>query len=413
MSKRELVKKAKLKGSKVQQYYTGVYSREHQTRFHQGKPDICYDICYKKDGKLIWEKVGWASEGNSPVLAEQIRADRVRAIRFGDALPKEKAKAPFFKDAATKYIKWALENHKSGKDEEARYKHHLSPEFDDKRLDEISPFDIEKFKSKAAKGGRISRKDDKGRKAKKQPGLSPQTIKHCIALIRQIYNQTNNWGDYDGPNPVKAVKMPTVRNSRERFLTPNEAHLLLEEIKVRSKTTHDIALLSLHCGMRAGEILNLKGQDIDLQHGIIHIRDPKNGQARTANMTKAAREILQGRMPDSQDHYIFKDKRHDDKIKQISQAFSKVVDAMGLNQGVTDPLQKVTFHTLRHTFASWLALQNESLLTIAELLGHKTLAMVKRYAHLMPDQKKEATLKLEKMFEASKKKNDTIPSIIA
>ena len=58
----------------------------------------------------------------------------------------------------------------------------------------------------------------------------------------------------------------------------------------------------------------------------------------------------------------------------------------------------ILFHTLRHTFASWLALQGETLLTIKELMGHKTLEMTMRYAHLMPDQKKRATVKLEQAF---------------
>jgi integrase len=65
---------------------------------------------------------------------------------------------------------------------------------------------------------------------------------------------------------------------------------------------------------------------------------------------------------------------------------------------VSDPRQLITFHSLRHTFASWLALQGETILTIKELLGHKTLAMTQRYAHLMPDQKRIAALRLENLF---------------
>src|SRR5512139_3863433 len=79
------------------------------------------------------------------------------------------------------------------------------------------------------------------------------------------------------------------------------------------------------------------------------------------------------------------------------------------NKGVKDRRQQVTFHTLRHTFASWLALQGESLMTIRELLGHKSFAMTQRYAHLMPDEKKKATLKLEQAFN---KKNAEIVSDI-
>jgi len=68
------------------------------------------------------------------------------------------------------------------------------------------------------------------------------------------------------------------------------------------------------------------------------------------------------------------------------------------NNGVTDPRQKVTFHTLRHTFASWLAMQGTPILTIKELLGHQSLAMTERYSHLSPDQKKDAVNGIEAIF---------------
>jgi site-specific recombinase XerD len=68
----------------------------------------------------------------------------------------------------------------------------------------------------------------------------------------------------------------------------------------------------------------------------------------------------------------------------------------------------ITFHSLRHSFASWLALQGETLQTIGELLGHKGLTMTKRYSHLLPDHKRRATVALEKGFEESKKKSAKI-----
>ncbi|OPY69209.1 MAG: Tyrosine recombinase XerC [Syntrophorhabdaceae bacterium PtaU1.Bin034] len=397
MAKRQLVKKGKKKGSGEQQYYTGVFSREHATKLHQGRPDVCYDICYKKDGRLVWEKVGWESEGYSPQVAEEVRNNRIRAIRHGEELPKDKPKAPLFKDVAEGFIIWAKSNKKSWKDDESRYTHHLKPEFDEKRLDEISALDIEGFKNKLAKGGRMRREDHK--KAGKAPGLSLATVKQCLALIREIYNKANDWGLYEGKNPLTKVKMPKVKNARERFLTHKEAEALLTELKSVSSNTHDISLISLHCGLRANEIFSLKGQDIQLSQEIIHVVDAKNGESRDAYMTDDVKEILKARTPQEPEEYVFKDKRHGGKIKNVSQAFMKAVERLRFNQGITDRRKKVTFHTLRHTFASWLALQGESLLTIAELLGHKTLDMVKRYAHLVPAEKKKAGRRLEAGFK--------------
>ena len=61
-----------------------------------------------------------------------------------------------------------------------------------------------------------------------------------------------------------------------------------------------------------------------------------------------------------------------------------------LNEGITDPRDKVVFHTLRHTFASWLVQAGVPLYTVQRLMGHKSIVMTQRYAHLAPDQGAEA-----------------------
>ena len=176
-----------------------------------------------------------------------------------------------------------------------------------------------------------------------------------------------------------------------------EANQLLSITKDKSEQLHDICLLSLHCGLRAGEIFNLRGQDIDFKNGIIHIADPKNKEPRKAFMNKRVKKMLKSRMPETLGDLIFKDKKGQ-KIASVSRTFERVVEELKLNEGIDDPRQKIVFHSLRHTFASWLALQGETILTIKELLGHKTLAMTTRYAHLMPEHKRQATLNLEKAF---------------
>lgn len=362
--------------------YIGVFERTSKERIHNGKPDICFDVCYKSNGRLVWEKAGWASEGYSSKLAANIRAERIRSIRHGDELPKQKRNIPYFKDVASKYMQWATENKKSSRDDKSRYDKHLAGKFDNKRMNEITSFDLERLKSDLTK-----------------EGLAAQTVKHCLVLVRQIFNKAITWGLWDGKNPIKGVKLPTVSNERERFLSHEEADLLLNKLLTVSKQTHDIALLSLHCGLRAGEVLNLRGQDIDFQNELINIADPKSNKPRKAYMTKAVKEMLLQRIPESPDNFIFKDRKHGGKIKEVSRSYFRTVKELKFNKGISDNRQKVTFHTLRHTFASWLALQGESLITIRELLGHKSFAMTQRYTHLIPAEKRRATLKLEKAFE--------------
>ena len=362
--------------------YQGVYRRESQERKFNGKPDVCLDISYKLDGKKIWEKCGFLSEGYSEKLAADIRAERMRSIRHGKELPKQKAKVPFFRDVWSKYEIWATTNKtRGGRDDSSLYRNCLQENLADKRLDEISSFDLERMKSHLVK-----------------IGYAPATVKHCLVLIRQIYNKATAWEMYQGPNPVKGVKMPSVQNQKTRFLSHEEADSLLKELAaMQTPDLHDMTLLSLHTGLRSGEIFNLKGYDLDFQNDIIRIMDPKNKTTRHAYMTGAVKEMLERRKPGAPEGFVFPD-RNGKKIVAISQSFRKVINRLGFNAGISDRRQQITFHNLRHTFASWLALQGESLITIRDLLGHKTTTMTERYSHLIEDHKRAATARLETDF---------------
>jgi integrase len=354
--------------------------------------DVCYDISYKIDGKKVWEKAGWRSEGYSPELARDVRNDRIRALRHGEELPKQRAKVPTLKSLAEKYLKWSAENkNRAGIEDQSRYENHLKARFDDKRLDAISPFDLERMKAEMAKAG-----------------IAPKTISHCLGLLRAMYNRAADWGLYQGLNPVKKVNMPVIQNARDRFLSIDEAERLLKELKrnprfkkehrnLEDPKLHDMALLSLHTGARASEIFNTQWADVDFQNGLITLRDTKNTETRYAPMTGTVRDMLKGRMPEKPNGYVFTD-GDGEKIKEISNAFDKVLKRLKFNEGVTDARQRVVFHTLRHTFASWLAIQGTPILTIARLMGHKSIAMSERYSHLSPDHKREAVNGLEAAF---------------
>jgi len=360
--------------------YPGVYRRESAEKKFNGKSDLCFDITYKHEGKKIWEKCGWLSEGYSEKLAADIRGERLRAIRHGFELPRQKAKVPFLKDIWVKYETWAKAN-KRARDDISRFNNHIRDRFGDKRMNEISTFDLERMKSELLK-----------------EGLAPATVKHCLVIIRQIYNKSFTWDLYRGGNPVKGLKMPIVQNQRQRFLSHEEAAILLKELSaMQTPAIHDMALLSIHTGLRAGEIFNLRGYDLDFGNGLIRITDPKNKTTRYADMTGTIKDMLERRRPQEPEGLVFPD-RNGKKIVNISQSFRKVIKRLGFNNGITDRRQAVTFHTLRHTFASWLALQGESLITIRDMLGHKTTAMTERYSHLIPDHKRKAAERLEEAF---------------
>jgi integrase len=84
-----------------------------------------------------------------------------------------------------------------------------------------------------------------------------------------------------------------------------------------------------------------------------------------------------------------------EQVDRISKTFNRVVDALNLNKDITDARQKVVYHTLRHTYASWLAQDGVNLFTIKELLGHSQISMAERYSHLQPGTFQSAVKVLE------------------
>jgi integrase len=157
-----------------------------------------------------------------------------------------------------------------------------------------------------------------------------------------------------------------------------------------------MALISLHCGLRAGEIFSLTWGDLDFENGTMFLRDTKKRRNRTAFMTQEVKKILQAKVPREKEDLVFPG-RGGIKISSISDTFDRAVKALGFNTGITDRRHKVVFHTLRHTYASWLVESGVDLYTVKKLMGHSTIAMTERYSHLGNNTLQNAV----KVFEGS------------
>ncbi len=365
---------------------SGVYYRESVSKRFRGKIDRCFYISFKDQSRKVWEKVGWLSEGYTAQMAANIRAERMRTIRHGDELPKKKKPEITFHQLWEHYNKWLDTGKRRPRDDRYLYKNHLKSRFADKRLSQITPLDLEQLKSDLLK-----------------KELAPATVKHVLVLFRQIVNKGIGWNLWSGENPIKKVKLPKLNNKRERYLTQEEAALVLHELKETSQQLYEISLMSLCTGMRAGEIFSLKWGHCNFEELIIHIADPKGVEARKVFMTDAIRTMLEAKAKGEPGELVFK-AREADQILQISKAFSRAIDRLELNDGIDDPRQRVYFHTLRHTFACWLAIEGTPILTIKELLGHKSLAMTERYAHLSPDHKRTAVSGIDSMLKKAQEK---------
>jgi integrase len=353
--------------------FVGVFAYDSQDKKFKGKADRCFYIRYQDAyNKQVWEKVGWQSEGYTAQFASNVRNERIRSARHG-ALP-EAQRNILFREVWEKYDKWLTHGRKRPYNDRQRYHNHLKEYLENVPLAALSPAKLEEVKEF------LFRK-----------GLAPATVKHCLVIVRHAINQAISWGMWSGDNPVTKIKLPQVQNKRERFLTYAEAQRLIAELGKRSVIAQRMAIVSLETGLRAGEIRSMRWQDIDFNARTINVRG-KGGYDRQVHLTEAVQSVLENQ-PRGQSGYVF-ESRHGTKVREISRTFHWTVQDIGLNDGVTDRKQIVSFHTLRHTFASWLALEGTPILTIKELMGHKSIEMTMRYAHLCPDHKREAVVRI-------------------
>jgi len=234
-------------------------------------------------------------------------------------------------------------------------------------------------------------------------GLSDRTIQYCLQVTRHVFHTARKLGVYAGESPTNAVKWPKLDNMKLRYLSIDEAERLLAALRAKSQSLHDIALLSLHCGLRFGEIAALTWSCVNWSAGSLLILDAKPG-SRTAYLTNNAQAMLQAREHGRPDELIFpKRSGKAGTMAQASKIFNQTVKELDLNEGVTDRKMKVTFHTLRHTFATHLYENTSDLYLTQRSLGHTTPTMTQRYAKMSENRLREGAAALEKAFRSNGK----------
>lgn len=357
--------------------FVGIYEVVSNKKFIQSKPDICYYFTCKVEGKKIWKKVGWKSEGFSAAYANTERFKFIQKIRTGEinntiSITLDQAFAIYDRDFLSIYIKRPF-------DERARFKRYISPELGSKNISKISTDEINKFYAKLF-----------------EKKLSSSTIRLIIGDIRRIFKKFIEWEQLK-ENPVK-IRHKIKDGYRTRFLTEDEAKKLLEMLQKRSPKWHDIAFISLNTGMRLTEVLRLEKQDVDFSSNTIHIRDSKTG-SRTIFGTNSVMIILKNRVPQKETTRFFtKENGEAFADSYAAKIFRDCVNQCGFNPKGLDTRHRVCFHTLRHTFCSWLAMRGEPLYVIAEIVGHSSMEMTKKYSHLCPSSAKKAVKCLENIF---------------
>lgn len=229
---------------------------------------------------------------------------------------------------------------------------------------------------------------------KRLRSVSPSTLQKELALLSHLYTVARaEWG-ITAANPVTDTRRPAPGRGRVRMLDRAEILRLLSACKKsRNKMLHPYVLLMLSTGMRPSEAAGITWSQVDLDGRICDLTKTKT-EPRRVPLTITAVEALAGIMPEQCDPEapVFLPARSSLRLKQRPNLyFRKCYDTAVQAAGI----ENFTMHDLRHTAASWLLMQGTDLRTLAEILGHKTMAMVQKYTHFLDAHKLKAIDSLE------------------
>lgn len=207
---------------------------------------------------------------------------------------------------------------------------------------------------------------------------SPASVVRYMAALSHAFTiAVKEWGWLED-SPMRKVTKPRESRGRVRFLSDDERVRLLKACKESSSPyLYPVVVLALSTGMRNGEIMGLTWDNVDMNRGRAILHETKNGERRAVAITGHALELLKelGKVRRIDGNLLFPAKEN---RTQKPMDLRTPWEAALKKAGVDD----FRFHDLRHSAASYLAMNGASLAEIAEVLGHKTLQMVKRYAHL-------------------------------
>jgi integrase len=264
------------------------------------------------------------------------------------------------------YLTYARENKRSW-DRDMRSMKHLATVFTGKRLPELAPVEIERYKTL-----RLASRDRVGHHPK------PATVNRELACLRSMFNVARKGlvylaGGVPNENPVSSVKFLDEPNIRDRILTAEEFQRMLDASPDYLKP---ILHCAYHTGMRRGEILELTWDRVDLKEGFIRLKDTdtKTDTARSIPIGRELREVLR-HLPvalNSQGtrvSYVFT--RNGQQVKSIKRVFTRVRRETGITNTV--------FHDFRYPATTNLRRAGVDALTAMKITGLKTMPVFKRY----------------------------------
>ncbi len=355
-------------------------------------------ICeYGRGRRLTIGSVSVYTPAQARDQAKQILADATKGI--DPAAARNRRKGLTLKSfIETKYRPWAQQEHRNG-DQTADSILRSFSEFQKTQLNEITPWQVDKWRRRRAKAG-----------------AKPATINRYIASLKAALSKASYWGLIDS-NPIRTVKMSKLdRSPNVRFLNPAEEQSLRDaldsrELEIRADRTsgnvwrldrgyptlHDLpdrefvdylkpmVLVAMNTGLRRGELFSLCWKQVDIQGGNLTVSGltAKSGKTRQVPLSKEAVEVLKSwKAQCKPDMKLVFPNKAGDRLNDIKTAWGSLLKRAKIKQ--------FRFHDLRHHYASRLVMGGVDLNIVRELLGHGDTRMTLLYAHLAPEHMAQA-----------------------
>jgi integrase len=277
----------------------------------------------------------------------------IAGIKFGFINPACAPSAYWmtFKEACRRYQSEIIPLHKGAAQEQYRIKQLITLPFANKELSSITPEDLKTYRD-----GLVAR------------GLSGSTTRLNLALVSAIFNHARKEWGVDCENPVQAIKKPKPSKPRSRRLAGDEEIRLMAALdQCKNPLVKQVVRFLLETGMRRGEALNLRWEDLNPKSRVVTLRDTKNGQARWAPLTEMAIKTLpQSACPQERIFPITE--------SALTQAWGHAVKRARIDD--------LRLHDLRHEALSrWAHRLGGDVFKLAMISGHRTLQMAQRYVH--------------------------------
>lgn len=421
----------------------GVLYRDHPDRKYGRRPDRYLAIRYRSgSGKRTLEALGWASEGWTLEMAANLLHELKQNIRSGErpqslkekremqevarteearAAERVKLKSVTFGELAEAYRSWAKDHRLDASNVEGLLDHHILPVLGTRVAHEITTAELQTLGNTIAAKRPLSGRN----KNNKDGRLSPQTVLHALKVVRETFNyakQTEAPGApgtmlFDRPNPAiithrghRGVRVQKVDARRLRVLNDKEIESLLAyEGRRHDEGTelHDMILLSLDIGLRAGELVHLLRESCDPVTGTISVIkgsddniSTKGGRSRTLHVGQLFPEalvMLRGRMAGpGAAPYLFPGQDGSARDSNgLNRAMRRMTEKLKLNEGVINAQNRVVWHTLRHTFATRMLEAGADIYMLKELMGHGSVTTTEVYLHLCDlDKRRKALARL-------------------